>query len=293
MSNMIGSTPLVQLGSNLYAKAEFLNLTGSVKDRAAKYILDDAEARGALQPGGTIIEPTSGNMGIALAALAAPRGYRCIIVMLDSMSAERQQLMRAYGAQVVLTPGAEGMAGSLAKAAALAQEIPGSFVPGQFENPANALAHYCTTGPEIWAQTGGKVDIFVAGVGTGGTLTGTGRYLKEQNPALRVVAVEPAASPLLSAGIAGSHGIQGIGANFVPALLDRSLLDDVVTVTDAQAVAAARELARTRGILAGISAGANFHAASLLATQHPDKIVVTLLPDAGTRYLSSGLFDLL
>ena len=293
MSNMIGSTPLVQLGSNLYAKAEFLNLTGSVKDRAAKYILDDAEARGLLQPGGTIIEPTSGNMGIALAALAAPRGYRCIIVMPDSMSAERQLLMRAYGAQVVLTPGAEGMAGSLAKAAALAQEIPGSFVPGQFENPANALAHYCTTAPEIWAQTGGNADIFVAGVGTGGTLTGTGRYLKEQNPALRVVAVEPASSPLLSAGIAGSHGIQGIGANFVPALLDRSLLDDVVTITDAQAFAAARELARTRGILAGISAGANFHAASLLAARHPDKTVVTLLPDAGTRYLSSGLFDLL
>lgn len=291
MSNLIGNTPLVQLGRNLYAKAEFLNLTGSVKDRAAKYILDDAEARGLLQPGATIIEPTSGNMGIALAALAVPRGYRCIIVMPDSMSAERRQLMRAYGAEVVLTPGADGMAGSVAKAAALAKEIPGSFIPGQFENPANARAHYCTTGPEIWAQTGGKVDIFVAGVGTGGTLTGTGRYLKGQNPAISIVAVEPASSPLLSAGTAGSHGIQGIGANFVPALLDTALPDSIVTVTDDEAFRAARHLSKIHGILAGISAGANFHAAAAIAARYPQLQVVTVLPDSGTRYLSSGLFD--
>ena len=290
MDQLIGSTPLLRLGENLYAKAEFVNLTGSVKDRAAKYILDDAEERGLLRAGGTIIEPTSGNTGIALAALAAPRGYRCIIVMPDSMSAERIALMRAYGAEVVLTPGRDGMAGSIAKARELADTIPGSFIPNQFENPANALAHYRTTGPEIWAQTAGAVDIFLAGVGTGGTLTGTGRYLKEQNAAVQVVAMEPEKSPLLSKGYAGSHGLQGIGANFIPKVLDRSLLDSVVTVSDEDAFAAMRELAQRFGILAGISAGANYCAAVRIASENRDKIVVTLLPDTGTRYLSTGIF---
>ena len=291
MDQLIGATPLIALGKNLFAKAEFLNLTGSVKDRAAKYILEDAEEKGVLSPGGTIIEPTSGNMGIALAALAAPKGYRCIIVMPDSMSAERIALMRAYGAEVVLTAGSEGMAGSIAKAHALSSTIEGSFVPSQFENPANAMAHYRTTGPEIWQQTGGNVDFFVAGVGTGGTITGTGRFLKEQDPNIRIIAVEPADSPLLSANRAGSHGIQGIGANFIPKVLDRELLDDVITVTDRQACDAARELAHRYGILTGISAGANYHAARILAEKYPNKMVVTLLPDAGTRYLSTGIFD--
>ena len=290
MDQLIGATPLLRLGDNLFAKAEFVNQTGSVKDRAAKYILEDAEEKGLLAPGGTIIEPTSGNMGIGLAALSAPKGYWCIIVMPDSMSAERIALMRSYGAEVVLTPGADGMAGSIAKAAELAATIPGSFIPGQFENPANALAHYRTTGPEIWAQTDGNADIFVAGVGTGGTITGTARYLKEKDPAIRIVAVEPAKSPLLSAGKAGSHGIQGIGANFVPKLLDRSLLDEVMTVTDEEAFAAAKELARRFGILCGISAGANYHAAAAIAAANPEKTVVTLLPDSGTRYLSTGIF---
>ena len=290
MDQLIGATPLLRLGDNLFAKAEFVNQTGSVKDRAAKYILEDAEEKGLLTPGGTIIEPTSGNMGIALAALSAPKGYRCIIVMPDSMSAERIALMRSYGAEVALTPGADGMAGSIAKAAELAATIPGSYIPGQFENPANALAHYRTTGPEIWAQTDGNADIFVAGVGTGGTITGTARYLKEKDPAIRIVAVEPAKSPLLSAGQAGSHGIQGIGANFVPKLLDCSLLDEVMTVTDEEAFAAAKELARQFGILCGISAGANYHAAAAIAAANPEKTVVTLLPDSGTRYLSTGIF---
>jgi len=290
MNLLIENTPLLRLGNNLYAKAEFVNLTGSVKDRAAKYILEDAEEKGLLTPGGTIIEPTSGNMGIALAALSSPKGYHCIIVMPDSMSAERIALMRSYGAEVVLTPGADGMAGSIAKAAELAADIPGSFIPGQFENPANALAHYRTTGPEIWAQTQGKTDIFVAGVGTGGTITGIARYLKEQAPSIRIVAVEPAKSPLLSLGTAGSHGIQGIGANFIPRVLDRSLLDDVVTVTDEEAFAAAKDLSRRFGILCGISAGANYHAAAAIAAANPEKTVVTLLPDSGTRYLSTGIF---
>ena len=290
MDQLIGSTPLLRLGENLYAKAEFLNLTGSVKDRAAKYILEDAEARGLLRSGGTIIEPTSGNTGIALAALAVPSGYRCIIVMPDSMSAERIALMRAYGAEVVLTPGCDGMAGSITKAQELAAAIAGSFIPNQFENPANALAHYRTTGPEIWTQCRENVDIFVAGVGTGGTLTGTGRYLKEQNPAVQMVAMEPAKSPLLSQGYAGSHGLQGIGANFIPAVLDRAIVDAVVTVSDEDAFAAMRQLAQTYGILVGISAGANYFAAAALAAKYPDKTVVTLLPDTGTRYLSTGIF---
>ena len=291
MDQLIGATPLLRLGKNLFAKAEFVNLTGSVKDRAAKYILEDAEKRGVLAPGGTIIEPTSGNMGIALAALAAPRGYRCIIVMPDSMSAERIALMRAYGAEVVLTPGAEGMSGSIACASQLAGSIPGSFVPSQFENPANAMAHYCTTGPEIWEQTGGEVDVFVAGVGTGGTITGTGRYLKAKKHSVQIVAVEPAASPLLSKGYAGSHGLQGMGANFVPAVLDTALLDSVCAVTDEEAFAAAKFLAHKYGILSGISAGANYVSAAKIAAENPEKMVVTLLPDAGTRYLSTGIFD--
>ena len=289
--DLIGSTPLLRLGENLFAKAEFVNLTGSVKDRAALSILDNAESRGLLAPGGTVIEPTSGNMGISLAALCAIRGYKAIIVMPDSMSVERQMLMKAYGAQVVLTPGRLGMAGAVEKAAQLSSEIPGSYIPGQFENPANALAHYRTTGPEIWAQAGGNVDIFVAGVGTGGTITGTGRYLKEQNPAIQIVAVEPASSPLLSQGKAGSHGIQGIGANFVPNVLDTALLDQIVTVTEENAFASARNLAKTQGVLVGISAGANLHAAAALAAKNPDKTVVTLLPDSGMRYLSGGLFE--
>ena len=291
MDPLIGRTPLLRLGDNLFAKAEFVNLTGSVKDRAAKYILDDAENRGLLTPGGTVIEPTSGNMGIALAALAVPRGYRCIIVMPDSMSAERIALMTAYGAEVALTPGCDGMVGSITKARELAAAIPGSYIPGQFENPANALAHYHTTGPEIWTQTEGKVDIFLTGVGTGGSITGTGRYLKEQNPVVKILALEPAESPLLSQGWAGSHGIQGIGANFVPQVLDPTLLDGIVTVSQRDACGAARELARKFGILAGISAGANYHAAAILAAENPGKTVVTLLPDAGSRYLSTGIFD--
>ena len=288
---MIGATPLLQLGETVFAKAEFVNLTGSVKDRAALFILDDAQQRGLLVPGGTVIEPTSGNMGISLAALCAIRGYHAIIVMPDSMSVERQNLMKAYGAQVVLTPGSLGMAGAVEKAKSLAREIPGSFLPGQFENPANALAHYCTTGPEIWEDTEGNLDFFVAGVGTGGTITGTSRFLKEQNPGIQIVAVEPAKSPLLSRGEAGAHGIQGIGANFVPELLDRSLLDAVMTVEDGAAMATARELVRSHGVFAGISAGANLWAASRLAETYPGKTVVTLLPDSGTRYLSSGIFS--
>ena len=277
-------TALLRLGPRLFAKAEYENPTGSVKDRAAAYMLDSA----ALSPGSTVIEPTSGNTGIALAALCRSRGYRCIIVMPDSMSAERRALMAAYGAQVVLTPGALGMAGAVEKAAELAEKIPGSFLPGQFENPANTLAHYRTTGPEIWAQTGGKVDIFVAGVGTGGTITGIGRFLKEQAPNTAVIAVEPAGSPLLSAGRAGSHRIEGIGANFVPGLLDRTLLDGVCTITDNDAFAAARWL-KAQGIPAGISAGANVHAAKVLAARYPDKTVVTMLPDHADRYASLGL----
>lgn len=290
IEKLIGTTPLFAASPNLYMKLEYTNLTGSVKDRAALGMILDGEERGILQPGATIIEPTSGNTGIALAAIGASRGYKCIIVMPDSMSPERQALMRAYGAEVVLTPGKLGMAGAVAKAEELASQIPGSWIPGQFENLANAMAHYRTTGPEIWAQTGGKVDVFVAGVGTGGTITGVGRYLKEKNPNIRIVAVEPKNSPLLSEGKAGSHRIQGIGANFVPKLLDTALLDSVVTVTDEDAIAAARELAQQHGILAGVSSGAAYFAAKGIAVREPGKTVVTLLPDSGMRYLSTGLF---
>lgn len=274
-------TRLLSLDNNLFAKAEYENRTGSIKDRAAFAILQDAAARGLLPPGGTVIEATSGNMGIALAALCRQQGYDCIIVMPDSMSVQRQQMMASYGANVVLTPGKDGMSGAVAAAEALQKEIDGSFLPRQFENPASILAHYRTTGPEIWAQTEGKIEVFIAGVGTGGTLTGTAQYLKEQNPNIRIVAVEPADSPLLSTGRAGSHGIQGIGANFVPAILDISLIDEVVTVTDADALAIARDLNR-RGIPAGISAGANVWVAARFAQSGAD--IVTVLPDSADRY---------
>ncbi len=295
ISQLIGGTPLLQLsrlaadtGARVLVKLEAVNPAGSVKDRVALQMITAAEQAGTLTAGGTIIEPTSGNTGIGLAALAAAKGYRAIIVMPDSMSKERIALMKAYGAQVVLTPGALGMKGCIAKAEELAAAIPGSVIPGQFDNPANPEAHYRTTGPEIWRDTEGQVDIFVAGVGTGGTVTGVGRYLKEQNPAVQVVGVEPAASPLLTAGTAGPHRIEGIGANFVPAVLDRTLLDAVLPVTNEDAFAAARALARQEGLLVGISAGAAVHAAIALAKQpeNAGKTIVALLPDTGSRYLS-------
>jgi len=270
-----------------------MNPGGSAKDRVAAAMIADAEARGVLRQGGTIIEPTSGNTGIGLAAVGTSLGYRVIIVMPDSMSMERRLLMKAYGAELVLTPGAEGMKGSIAKAEELAAQIPDSFIPDQFNNPANAAAHYAATGPEIWADTEGNVDIFVAGIGTGGTITGTGRYLKEQNPAIRVVAVEPAGSPLLSRGVAGSHGLQGIGANFVPGVLDQSVYDEIITVTEADAYAAARAVGRTEGVLIGISGGAALWAAQQVAQREENagKNIVVLLPDSGERYLSAGLFE--
>ena len=301
MEQLIGGTPLLELThlerdlglkGRLLAKLECLNPAGSAKDRAARSMIDDAEARGVLAPGATIIEPTSGNTGIALAAIAASRGYRTIIVMPDSMSRERQLLMTAYGAELVLTPGAEGMQGAIRRAGELAGEIPGSFVAGQFENPANAAAHYATTGPEIWSDTGGRVDAFVAGVGTGGTITGTGRYLKEQNPAIRVVAVEPARSPVLSGGEAGRHDLQGIGGGFIPALLDRDVYDEIYCVDDEEAYAMGRLMARREGVLVGISSGAALHAAAELCRreEYTGKTVVALLPDTGERYLSTAMF---
>ncbi len=299
---LIGRTPLVELcrmeqlhglSAKLLVKLECFNPGGSAKDRVARAMLDDAEERGLLKPGATIIEPTSGNTGIGLAAVAAARGYRAIIVMPDTMSVERQKLMTGYGAELVLTPGAEGMLGSIRKAEELAASIPGSFIPDQFNNPANAKAHYDTTGPEIWADTDGKVDIFVAGVGTGGTITGVGRYLKEQDSGIQVVAVEPAASPLLSGGQAGAHGLQGIGANFVPSVLDRTVYDQVMPVWEADAYAAARELGKVEGLLVGISSGAALFAAMELAKkpENTGKTIVALLPDTGERYLSTPLFD--
>jgi len=297
LTDLIGGTPLLQLNRmfpdrRAWAKLECFNPAGSAKDRVAAAMIADAEERGLLQPGATIIEPTSGNTGIGLAAVAVPKGYRVMLTMPDSMSEERRALLRAYGAELVLTPGADGMNGAIAKAQELAAEISGSFIPGQFDNPANAKAHYDTTGPEIWADTEGKIDMFVAGVGTGGTLTGVGRYLKEQNPAVRVAAVEPVSSAVLSGGEAGAHGLQGIGAGFVPAVLDVSVIDEIVTVTEEQAYDAARELAKTQGMLVGISSGAALAAAKEIAT-HPentDKTIVVLLPDTGERYLSSPLF---
>ena len=301
VSQLIGRTPLLELTNiekdlglkaRILAKLEGFNPAGSAKDRVALAMIDDAEARGMLKPGSVIIEPTSGNTGIGLCAVAASRGYRCIIVMPDSMSMERRLLMTAYGAQLVLTPGAEGMAAAIAKAEALSREIPGSFLAGQFVNPANPHAHYMTTGPEIWADTDGNVDIFVAGIGTGGTVTGTGKYLKEQNPRIQVVGVEPADSPVLTKGTAGPHGLQGIGAGFVPEILDLSLLDEVLTVTTGEAYAAGRKMSREEGILTGISGGAALHAAVLLAQRQENagKTIVVLIPDSGERYLTTAMY---
>ena len=298
---LVGKTPMLELcniekkeelQATVLAKLEYLNPAGSVKDRVGKAMIDDAERRGVLKRGGTFIESTSGNTGIGLAAVAAARGYRAIIVMPDSMSAERIRLMEAYGAEVVLTPGAEGMTGAIAKAEALAKEYPGSFIPGQFDNPANAQAHFDTTGPEIWEDTEGKVDIFVCGIGTGGTITGTGRYLKSKAPGVQIVGVEPAGSPVLSGGTAGKHGLQGIGAGFVPKVLDTSVYDRLITVTEEEAYAAARMLGKSEGVLVGISSGAALHAAMSLAKEpeNAGKTIVVLLPDTGDRYLSTDLF---
>lgn len=301
ITDLIGRTPLLKLSrlkeqenlkANLIAKLEFLNPAGSVKDRVAEAMLDDAEEKGLLKPGATIIEPTSGNTGIGLAAVGAVRGYKTILVMPDTMSVERRNLLKAYGAQIVLTEGTKGMQGAIDKAEELAQEIPGSFIPGQFVNRANVNVHYLTTGPEIWQDTDGKVDIFVAGVGTGGTLTGTGTYLKEQNPAIQIVAVEPQGSPVLSHGEKGSHGLQGIGAGFVPEILNTELYDEVIPVAEEDAYAMGRFLARQEGVLAGISAGAAAWAAVQVAKrpENAGKNIVVLLPDSGERYLSTPMF---
>lgn len=302
MDQMIGRTPLLelcriqqQLGleARVLAKLEYLNPAGSVKDRAALSMIRDAEQKGLLKEGSVIVEPTSGNTGIGLAAVAAARGYRVVIVMPETMSLERRQLMRAYGAELVLTEGSKGMSGAVEKAQQLVQQIPGAFLAGQFTNPANPQAHFATTGPEIWQDTEGHVDVFVAGVGTGGTITGVGRYLKSQDPAVHIVGVEPAASPLLSKGTAGPHKIQGIGANFVPQVLDTAIYDELLAVTDQDAFAAGRLMARTEGVLVGISSGAALWAAVELAKrpENRGKTIVTLLPDTGDRYLSTGMFD--
>lgn len=298
---LIGNTPLLELcnikrsldlNANLYGKLEGWNPAGSAKDRVALAMILQAEKEGLIKPGGTIIEPTSGNTGIGLASVAAVRGYRTVIVMPDSMSMERRLLMKAYGAELVLTEGSKGMQGAVEKAQELAKEIPDSFIPGQFENPANAYAHESTTGPEIWEDTQGKVDIFVAGVGTGGTITGVGRYLKEKNPNVKIVAVEPAGSPLLSGGKAGSHGLQGMGANFIPKVLDTSVYDEVLTVTEQAAYDAGRMMGVTEGILVGISSGAALSAAITLAKrpENTDKTIVVLLPDSGDRYLTTKMY---
>lgn len=298
---LIGRTPLLELThireaehleARILAKLEFFNPAGSVKDRIAKAMLDDAEAKGLLTARSVIIEPTSGNTGIGLASVAAARGYRLILVMPETMSQERRKLMKAYGAELVLTEGAKGMKGAIAKASELAKEIPDSFIPGQFVNPANPAAHRAATGPEIWADTGGEVDIFVAGVGTGGTITGVGEYLKSRNPAVKVVAVEPAASPVLSQGVAGAHRIQGIGAGFVPDNLNTGICDEILTVSDEDAFAYGRRLGRQEGILVGISSGAAVWAAAQLAKrpENRGKTIVVLLPDTGERYLSTPMF---
>ena len=298
---LIGKTPLLELKrleekegleARVLAKLEYFNPAGSVKDRIAKAMIDDAEARGLLKEGSVIIEPTSGNTGIGLASVAAARGYRIIIVMPDTMSVERRQLMKAYGAELVLTEGAKGMKGAIAKADELAKEIPGGFIPGQFVNPANPAAHKATTGPEIWEDTDGEVDIFVAGVGTGGTVTGVGEYLKEQNPEVKIVAVEPAGSPVLSKGTSGAHKIQGIGAGFVPEVLNTAVYDEIIAVENEDAFAAGRLLGKTEGVLVGISSGAALHAAIQLAKrpENKGKTIVALLPDTGDRYLSTALF---
>ena len=299
---LIGRTPLLELThlekkyglkARILAKLEYFNPAGSVKDRIAKAMIDDAEARGLLKEGSVIIEPTSGNTGIGLASVAAARGYRIIIVMPETMSVERRQLMKAYGAELVLTEGAKGMKGAIAKADELAKEIPNSFIPGQFVNPANPKAHFETTGPEIWEDTDGGVDVFVAGVGTGGTVTGVGRYLKSKNPAVRVVAVEPKSSAVLSTGVAGSHKIQGIGAGFVPVVLDTGVYDEIIPVENDDAFATGRELGKSEGVLVGISSGAALWAALELAgrPENAGKTIVVLLPDTGDRYLSTPLFS--
>ena len=302
ISQMIGKTPILEPQrwslanghrATVLCKLEGFNPAGSSKDRVALAMLDQAKAEGKLKEGATVIEPTSGNTGIGLAALAAAEGYRMILTMPDSMSAERIRLLQAYGAEVILTPGAEGMTGAIRKAQELADSIPNSWIPSQFDNPSNPQAHYLTTGPEIFEDTNGKVDLFVAGVGTGGTLSGTGKYLKEQNPDCRIVAVEPASSPLLSQGRAGTHGLQGIGANFIPKNYDATVCDEILTVTEEEAYAAAREFAHREGVLVGISSGAALHAASRLAKDPANrgKVIVALLPDTGERYLSTPLFQ--
>ena len=300
--DLVGNTPLVEaanlgkkwnLKAKLLLKLEYFNPAGSVKDRVAKEMLEDAERRGVISAGATIIEPTSGNTGIGLAAMAVAKGYKAILTMPDTMSVERRNILKAYGAEIVLTPGAEGMKGAIAKAEELAKEIPNSFIPGQFDNPANPQAHRETTGPEIWRDTDGQVDIFVAGIGTGGTVTGTGSYLKEKNPDIRIIGMEPASSPVLSKGTAGPHKIQGIGAGFVPSILDTGVYDEIVTVENDDAFACGKELAKTEGFLVGISSGAALYAAMEEAKkpENEGKTIVVLLPDSGDRYYSTALFQ--
>ena len=302
-AELIGKTPLLELSNiekkndlkaNILAKLEYFNPAGSVKDRIAFQMIEDAEKDGTLKPGATIIEPTSGNTGIGLAAVAAVKGYRAILTLPDTMSVERRNLLKAYGAELVLTEGAKGMKGAIAKADELAKEIPGAVILGQFVNPANPAAHKATTGPEIWEQTDGKVDIFVAGVGTGGTITGVGEYLKEQNPNVKVVAVEPATSAVLSTGKAGAHKIQGIGAGFIPGVMDLSIVDEIIRIQNDDAFDTARKIAKTDGVLVGISAGAALYAATELAKrpEYEGKTIVVLFPDTGERYLSTSLFNL-
>lgn len=302
ISELVGNTPLIRLNAiertlgleaAIYAKAEAFNPAGSSKDRVGLAMIEDAEKKGLLKPGATIIEPTSGNTGIGLAAAAASRGYKVILTMPDTMSVERRNLLKAYGAQVVLTEGSGGMQGSIDKAEELSRRIPGSFIPGQFDNPSNPQIHYLTTGPEIYRDLDGKVDFFVAGVGTGGTITGTGRYLKEQNPDIKVIAIEPASSPLLSQGKAGPHGLQGIGTNFVPSILDTHVYDEIITVTDEEAYEKGRLAASKEGFLVGITSGAALHGAVLLALrpENKGKNIVVLLPDTGDRYLSTPMFS--